>query len=44
MTTEAAAKPSKGLKPSTLRIGTRYRPNRVDDNYDVIVIGSGMGG
>ncbi len=43
MTTEAA-KPAKGLKPSTLRIGTRYRPSRVDDDYDVIVIGSGMGG
>lgn len=33
-----------GKTPSTLRIGTRYRPSRVDDQYDVIVIGSGMGG
>ncbi|PIE42918.1 MAG: FAD-dependent oxidoreductase [Gammaproteobacteria bacterium] len=31
-------------KPSTLRIGTRYRVNRLQGNYDVIVIGSGMGG
>lgn len=30
--------------PSTLRIGRRYRPGRLDDNYDAIVIGSGMGG
>jgi phytoene dehydrogenase-like protein len=29
---------------STLRIGTRYRPSRVAEDYDVIVIGSGMGG
>ena len=32
------------MKPSTLRIGYRYRPNRLDSNYDAIVIGSGMGG
>ncbi|MDJ0652569.1 MAG: NAD(P)/FAD-dependent oxidoreductase [Xanthomonadales bacterium] len=32
------------MKPSTLRIGRRYRPNRLADHYDVIVIGSGMGG
>ena len=31
-------------KPSTLRIGHRYRPSRVDDSYDAIVIGSGPGG
>lgn len=30
--------------PSTLRIGRRYRPSRVDDHYDAIVIGSGIGG
>lgn len=30
--------------PSTLRIGKRYRPSRVDANYDAIVVGSGMGG
>ena len=32
------------MKPSTLRIGRRYRPNRLASNYDAIVIGSGMGG
>lgn len=26
------------------RTGTRYRPNRLKDTYDAIVIGSGMGG
>lgn len=31
-------------KPSTLRIGKRYRSSRVDDSYDAIVIGSGIGG
>ena len=35
---------NKALKPSTLRIGTRYRANRVDDRYDAIVVGSGIGG
>lgn len=30
--------------PSTLRIGRRYRPSRLDNHYDAIVIGSGMGG
>ena len=30
--------------PSTLRIGYRYRPNRLAARYDAIVIGSGMGG
>ncbi len=33
-----------GLTPSTLRIGRRYRANRVDSDYDAIVIGSGIGG
>ena len=33
-----------GLKPSTLRIGYRYRPKRLAASYDAIVIGSGMGG
>ena len=33
-----------GMTPSTLRIGYRYRPKRLADNYDAIVIGSGMGG
>jgi len=32
------------LQPSTLRIGRRYRANRLDKNYDAIVIGSGIGG
>ncbi len=31
-------------KPSTIRIGRRYRANRLDSNYDAIVIGSGIGG
>lgn len=29
---------------STLRIGTRYRAERIDAAYDAIVIGSGIGG
>ncbi|MEL7449692.1 MAG: NAD(P)/FAD-dependent oxidoreductase [Pseudomonadota bacterium] len=32
------------MKPSTLRIGYRYRPKRLAPQYDAIVIGSGMGG
>jgi all-trans-retinol 13,14-reductase len=32
------------VKPSTLRIGYRYRPKRLAPAYDAIVIGSGMGG
>ncbi|MDH3428985.1 MAG: NAD(P)/FAD-dependent oxidoreductase [Gammaproteobacteria bacterium] len=32
------------MKPSTLRIGYRYRANRLADRYDALVIGSGMGG
>jgi all-trans-retinol 13,14-reductase len=32
------------LSPSTLRIGHRYRPSRLAESYDAIVIGSGMGG
>jgi all-trans-retinol 13,14-reductase len=32
------------LKPSTLRIGYRYRPKRLAPDYDALVIGSGMGG
>lgn len=31
-------------KPSTLRIGRRYRPKRLAPDYNAIVIGSGMGG
>ena len=32
------------MKPSTLRIGYRYRANRLAPEYDAIVIGSGIGG
>ena len=32
------------MKPSTLRIGYRYRPKRLAPDYDAVVIGSGMGG
>ncbi|MGP4843027.1 phytoene desaturase family protein [Marinobacter sp. 1Y8] len=35
---------STGLKPSTIRIGRRYRASRIDDDYDAVVIGSGIGG
>lgn len=31
-------------KPSTIRIGRRYRANRLDNPYDMLVIGSGIGG
>jgi len=31
-------------RPSTIRIGTRYRATRVEKQYDAIVIGSGIGG
>jgi len=31
-------------KPSTIRIGKRYRASRIDNDYDAIVIGSGIGG
>ena len=30
--------------PSTLRVGRRYRANRLEGPYDAIVIGSGIGG
>ena len=32
------------MKPSTLRIGRRYRPHRLKPDYDALIIGSGMGG
>ena len=32
------------MKASTLRIGRRYRPNRLEPDYDAVIIGSGMGG
>ncbi len=31
-------------KPSSLRVGYRYRPKRLASQYDAIVIGSGIGG
>ena len=33
-----------GLSPSTIRIGKRYRANRLQGPYDAVVIGSGIGG
>jgi len=32
------------LKPSTIKIGRRYRANRLDGQYDAVVIGSAIGG
>ncbi len=32
------------LQPSSLRVGKRYRASRLEQNYDVIIIGSGIGG
>ncbi len=32
------------LQPSTLRIGHRYRPSRLNGPYDALIIGSGIGG
>jgi all-trans-retinol 13,14-reductase len=34
----------RNLQPSTLRIGKRYRPTRLNGPYDALVIGSGIGG
>jgi len=31
-------------KPSTIRVGKRYRENRLNGPYDAIIIGSGIGG
>jgi all-trans-retinol 13,14-reductase len=42
--TDTSTPNTNSIKPSTLRIGKRYRPTRVDDKYDAIVIGSGIGG
>jgi all-trans-retinol 13,14-reductase len=44
MTNKTTDTKRKAPKPSTLRIGDRYRPSRVDDTYDAIIIGSGIGG
>ncbi len=40
----ASTKDQKKLPPSTLRIGKRYRFNRLQGPYDAVVIGSGIGG
>ncbi len=32
------------MSQTSVRIGRRYRPNRVKDRYDVLIIGSGIGG
>lgn len=34
----------KPVKKPSIRTGKRYRPGRAEDHYDVIIIGSGMGG
>jgi len=46
MTVLASENPTskRSKKPSTIRIGTRFRANRLNGNYDAIVIGSGIGG
>ena len=40
----STAKRKSSLKPSTIRIGRRYRFNRLNGTYDAVVIGSGIGG
>ena len=42
--TRSLVEPKRATRASTIRIGRRYRPSRVDDEYDVIVIGSGPAG
>ena len=34
----------KKLNPSTIRIGRRYRAKRLQEDYDAVIIGSGIGG
>lgn len=34
----------RGLEPSRIRVGRRYRPGRLDGPYDALVVGSGIGG
>lgn len=41
---QANFKSKRSKKPSSIRIGRRYRSSRLDDAYDAIVIGSGIGG
>ena len=36
--------PGMAKKPSSIRIGRRYRHNRLQGPYDVLVVGSGIGG
>ena len=40
----ATAPHKKSLAPSAIQIGKRYRANRIDQDYDALVIGSGIGG
>ena len=42
--TKEAPATKNGKQPSTMRVGTRYRANRLNGPYDAIVIGSGSGG
>ncbi|PTQ91185.1 phytoene desaturase family protein [Agitococcus lubricus] len=45
MTDAIHSQPKKSaLTPSTIRIGKRYRANRLNGDYDAIIIGSGIGG
>lgn len=41
---ETANSPRTAPQPSRLRIGRRYRANRLEGPYDAVVIGSGIGG
>ena len=49
MSTSTTAEPpvpsqARPIRKVSVRTGKRYRPGRVDNRYDVIVIGSGIGG
>ncbi|WP_193162725.1 phytoene desaturase family protein [Microbulbifer hainanensis] len=44
MTASAPAQKRNAPQPSRLRIGRRYRANRLEGPYDAVVIGSGIGG
>ncbi|TQV77263.1 NAD(P)/FAD-dependent oxidoreductase [Aliikangiella marina] len=41
---QSSPKSKRAKKPSTIRIGTRYRSSRISEDYDAIIIGSGIGG
>ncbi len=43
-TPTSAASRKRSLTPSTIRIGRRYRSNRLDGPYDAVIIGSGISG